>query len=215
LDAGEDVRSLVAAVPTVAHWRLAGLPSRLTAEEVRAFLSSFDRSTAPGLRGFAIARCLADLGLRANEVAGLELGDLDWSQGTVTIRGGKLRRADVLPLPEATGQAIVEYLRRGRPACTSRALFVRHRAPLHGPITPSIVRCTVRMGFSRAGLAGRYSGTHVLRRTAATQMLCAGASLKDIADVLRHRSLDTTQTYTKVDLPRLAALAVPWPGRLA
>ena len=213
VDSGEHVESLVAAVPTVAHWRLEGLPSRLTSKEVRAFLSAFDRRTASGLRGYAIARCLTDLGLRAHEVAQIELGDLNWRQGVLTIRAGKSRRSDVLPLPESTGRAIVEYLRRGRPVCTSRALFVRHRSPLNAPISPSIVRCTVRLAFSRAGLAARYSGTHVLRRTAATRMLYAGASLKEIADVLRHRSLDTTQAYTKVDLPRLASLAAPWPGR--
>jgi site-specific recombinase XerD len=139
------------------------------------------------------------------------LDDFNWQDGTVRIRAGKSRRADVLPLPVLTGQAIVAYLRQTRPSSTSRAVFVRDRAPLDAPITPEIVRYAMQMAFARGGLA-RYTGTHVLRRTMATQMRQAGASLKQIADVLRHRSLDTTTIYTKIDRPQLATVAAPWSG---
>jgi integrase/recombinase XerD len=206
------VDALIAAIPTVACWRLASLPSHLTPDEIARFLHAFDRRHASGQRGYAMARCLVDLGLRVSEVAALQLDDLNWQDGTVRIAAGKSRRADVLPLPVLTGRAIAEYLRQARPPSTSCAVFVRDRAPLDVPITTEIVRYAVRMAFARCGLGARYTGTHVLRRTTATQMRCAGASLKQIADVLRHRSLDTTIIYTKVDRPQLATVAAPWPG---
>jgi site-specific recombinase XerD len=206
------VDALLAAIPTVASWRLASLPSYLTPDETARFLKAFDRRHASGQRGYAMARCLLDLGLRASEVATLQLDDLNWQDGTVRVGAGKSRRADVLPLPVLTGRAIVAYLRQSRPSSTSRAVFVRDRAPLDAPITREIVRNAVRRAFARCGLGARYTGTHVLRRTTATQMRLAGASLKEIADVLRHRSLDTTTIYTKLDRPQLATVAAPWPG---
>lgn len=209
---GDRVDGLIAAIPTVAQWRLAALPPYLTSDELCRFLGAFDRARPGGRRGYAMARCMVDLGLRAGEVAALTFEDFNWPDGTLTIRRSKSRRADVLPLPVPTGQAIVEYVRRARPHVTSRSLFVRHHAPLDAPFTTTCVRSAIRLAYAHCGLAQRYTGTHVLRHTAATRMRCAGASLKDIADVLRHRSLDTTTTYTKVDQPRLAAVAAPWPG---
>jgi integrase len=211
LQFGDRVEPLSAAVPTVARWRLDTLPKHLTAEEVRRFLAAFDRNSSVGKRSFAMARCLVDLGLRAGEVAAIELEDLRWREGTLAVSGGKSRRVDILPLPDLTGRAIVEYLRNARPHSDSRALFLRHRAPLDVAITAEFVRGAVRRAFASCGLADRYTGTHVLRHTAAQRMLCADASLKEVADVLRHRSLGTTTIYTKVNLPRLVAIAAPWP----
>lgn len=215
LTCGDPIEPLLAAVPTVAQWRLATLPKHLTAAEVDLFLHAFDRQSASGKRGYAMARCLLDMALRAGEVAAIQLEDLNWSEGTLTIRPGKSRRADVLPLPMATGRAIVEYLRRARPQSANRALFLRHQAPFDAPITAEFVRGHIRRALVRCGLGDRFTGTHVLRHTAAMRMRCGGASLKQIADVLRHRSLDTTTIYSKVDLPRLAAVAAPWPGGLS
>ena len=212
---GDRVDALIAAMPTVACWRLAALPSALTLEETTRFLQAFDRRTARGQRGYAMARCMLDLGLRVSEVVALQLDDLNWRDGTVRIGAGKSRRADVLPLPVLTGRALAAYLRQARRASPSRAVFVRDRAPLDAPLTPEIVRHAFRLAFARSGLADRYSGTHVLRRTAATQLRVAGASLKQIADILRHRSLDTTTIYTKLDRPQLATVAAPWPGGVA
>jgi integrase len=209
------VEALVAAVPTVAQWRLDTVPAHLTPEEVALFLGAFDLQSATGQRSYAMARCLLDMALRAGEVAAMQLDDLNWSAGTLTIGRGKSRRADVLPLPAATGKAIVQYLRGSRPRSTNRSLFLRHRAPFHAPITAEFVRGAVRRAFACCGLDNRFTGTHVLRHTAAMRMRCAGATLKEIADVLRHRSLDTTTIYSKVDLPRLAAVAAPWPGGLS
>lgn len=215
LSCGDDVRRLLAAVPTVAQWPLATLPSYLTPEEVTRFLGEFDQHSVPGLRGYAMARCLLDMGLRAGEVAAMQLEDVNWREGTVTIGRGKSRRADALPLPVPTGKAIVRYLRGARAQSANRSLFVRHRAPFDAPITAEFVRGAVRRAFARCALVDRFTGTHVLRHTAAVRMRCAGASLKEIADVLRHRSLDTTMIYSKVDLPRLSAVAAPWPGGLS
>jgi integrase len=154
------------------------------------------------------------MGLRGCEVAAIQLDDINWSEGTLIISHGKSRRSDVLPLAVPTGKAIVQYLRSARPSSTSRDLFVRHHAPYNTPITVEIVRGAIRRAFNRCGL-DRFTGTHVLRHTAAVRMRCAGAGLKEVADVLRHRSLDTTMIYSKVDLPRLAAVAAPWPGGLS
>ena len=211
LQFGDRVDPLSAAIPTVARWRLDTVPKHLTTEELERFLDTFDRSSSFGQRGFAMARCLVDLGLRACEVAAIQLDDVNWREGTLAVSGVKSRRVDILPLPNPTGQAIVEYLRKARPHGDSRALFLRHRAPFRAPITAEFVRSAVRRAFEACGLSGRYTGTHVLRHTAAQRMLCAGASLKEVADVLRHRSLDTTTIYTKVNLPRLVAIAAPWP----
>jgi site-specific recombinase XerD len=130
----------------------------------------------------------------------------------VTVSVGKSQRTDVLPLPVVTGQAIADYLRKGRPKTESRAVFIRHRAPLDIPVNASVIRSVVRQAAARSGLSGRLHGPHRLRHSAATRMLQGGATLKEIADVLRHRSLDTTSIYAKVDWTRLSAIAQPWPG---
>jgi len=212
---GDQIESLMAAVLSTAQWRLSTPPTYLTPEELTRFLNAFDLNSAHGQRGYAMAHCLVDLGLRASEVAAIKLEDLDWQEGTLKIGGGKSRRGDLLPLPVPTGQAIAQYLRRSRPRTSSRALFVPHRAPFDIAVGASLVRCSVRMAFARCGLADRFTGTHVLRHSAATRMLWAGATLKEIADLLRHRSLDTTTIYTTVDLPRLVAVAAPWPERVS
>jgi integrase len=158
---------------------------------------------------------LVDLGLRSCEVATLHLDDIDWKNGTLTIRSGKTQRSDVLPLPSITGQAIAEYLQKARPATESRAVFVRHRAPLNLSVNASVIRSVVRQAAVHSGLTNRLRGPHQLRHSAATRMLHGGATLKEVADILRHRSLDTTAIYAKVDMPRLAAIAQPWPGSAA
>jgi site-specific recombinase XerD len=206
------VESLLAAVPSAAHWRLAALPDYLEADELTALMAAFDRKRPQHQRDYAIVRCMVDLGLRSCEVAALRLDDIDWKNGTLAVRVGKAQRADVLPLPSITGRAIAEYLHNGRPTTASRSVFVRHRAPLDVPVNASVVRSVVRQAATRSRLTDRLRGPHRLRHSAATRMLHGGASLKEIADILRHRSLDTTAIYAKVDLPRLTAIAQPWPG---
>jgi site-specific recombinase XerD len=212
---GDRTEALKAAVPRIPCWRLASLPKALTDQELKQFLAAFDRSTAKGPRNYAMARCLVDLGLRAGEVARLKLENFDWRQGTVRIVGAKGGRADILPLPVETGRAIVQYIRKTRAKCTSGMLFVRHMAPLDRPLTAEIVRWAMRCAYTRAGLSRTWPGSHALRHSFACRLINAGASLKEIADVLRHRSLNTTAIYTKVDLKRLTAVALPWPGRMS
>jgi site-specific recombinase XerD len=209
---GERTAHLVAAIPRIAQWRMASLPKWLSAEEVKRLLSAFDRDTATGRRDYAITRCFVDLGLRTTEIARLQLEDLAWHEGTVRIRG-KSRRVDFLPLPHSTGQAIVEYLRRGRPATPDRGVFVRHRPPLGKPVTADIIRGAVRRAAHRCGLEPCFHGPHILRHTVAKRLLQGGSTIKQIADVLRHRCLDTTGIYAKVDVAALARVALAWPGR--
>jgi len=199
------------AVPRAADWRLARVPRLLSDQEVGAFLAAFDRTCAHGRRDYAIAVCLLDLGLRASEVANLALADVDWRAGVLTLAAGKCRRGSTLPLPVRVARALADYVRHGRPKTSDRALFVHHRPPRGRRIGPDVVRSAVRLGYARAGLDPRMTGTHVLRHTAATRLLRAGVSMKEIADVLRHRSLDTSAIYAKVDLLALGAVALPWP----
>jgi site-specific recombinase XerD len=208
---GQVDSELAKAVPTVAHWRLAELPKSLTEAQLDQLLRSFDHEMTTGRRDYAITLCLAQLGLRAGEVANLSLDDIDWRESTITIRTGKARRSTVLPLPMRLGRAIVCYLREGRPPTSIRQVFVSHRRPVVDALSSSAVRMVVRRAFERAGLEVPSRGTHVLRRTAATRLVQSGATLKEVADVLRHRSFDTTVLYTKVDLPSLASVALPWP----
>lgn len=214
---GDPVEAATAAVPTAARWRLASLPEYLSHDELIKLMLAFEQGGPPfqhpqRQRDYAIMRCLVDLGLRSCEVAALRLDDIDWKNGTLTIRTGKAKRADVLPLPVITGQAIADYLHKARPKTQSRAVFVRHRAPLDTPVDACVIRSVVRQAAARSGLALRLHGPHRLRHSAATRMLDGGATLKEIADVLRHRSLDTTSIYAKVDRMRLNAIAQPWPG---
>jgi integrase len=139
------------------------------------------------------------------------LNDIDWLGASVRLTGTKNRRTGQLPLPQITGEALVDYLRHGRPITASRSVFVVHRAPVGQAATITTVRGAIRRAFVRAGLA--WSGTHILRHTAAARMVQSGVSLKEVADVLGHRSIDTTLIYTKVDVPQLARVALPWPGR--
>ena len=207
---GEQTAHLIAAIPRIAQWRMASLPKWLSADELIQLLDAFDRSTATGRRDYAIARCFVDLGLRTTEIARLRLDDVAWHEGVVRIQS-KGRRVDLLPLPKATGRAIVEYLRKGRPATPDRGLFVRHRPPVGKPVTPCIVRNAVRYAARRCGLQQCFHGPHILRHTVAKRLLQGGSTLKQIADVLRHRCLDTTGIYAKVDVAALTRVALPWP----
>ncbi len=207
----EQTAALSAALPRVAQWRLAGLPQQLSEVEIQQLLGAFDRHTATGKRDYAMTRCLLDLGLRRSEVAHLQLDDVDWRSGILTIRS-KGKRLDVLPLPQTTGRAIAQYLQDGRPRTTRREVFVRHRPPINASAGPDIVRNAVRYAAKRCGLQDRIRGTHILRHTLAGRLVQRGAPFKEIADLLRHRSLDTTTIYAKVDLQTLSSVALPWPG---
>lgn len=203
---------LATAIPMVAAPAPRRLPDGLSPEQVADLVASCDRDSPTGRRDAAILILLARLGLRAGEVAGLTLEDIDWRHGEVTVRG-KGNRHDVLPLPADVGAVLVDYLRSGRPAtATGRTVFVRAQAP-HQALTYLGVTTVVATAGRRAGLG--VVRAHRLRHAAATAMLAGGGSLTEIGQVLRHRRPATTAAYAKVDTRALAPLARPWPGEFA
>ena len=208
---GRTKLDLAAAVPAVADWSMSSIPRAIAAEQVSQLLASIDRRTAMGCRDYAILLLLARLGLRSGEVVSLELDNIDWNAGQLSVRGKSGQRSE-LPLPAEVGKAIAAYLRHGRPQCTSRRVFLRAKAPIHGFRGASGVGSIVRHRLQRAGLNAPTHGAHQFRHGLATQMLRQGASLDEIGEVLGHHNPQTTTIYTKVDLDALRALAMPWPG---
>jgi site-specific recombinase XerD len=198
---------LVGAVPGVAGWRLASLPHGLDAAVVARLLAGCGRATAVGRRDRAILTVLARLGLRGAEVAALELDDIDWRCGEITVRG-KANRIDRLPLPVDVGEAIVTYVTDGRPACAVPTLFCTVRRP-YRPLNGSAVRAIMGRACAHADLPR--VGAHRLRHSLASDMLRAGASLQEVGQVLRHRSHLSTTIYAKVDENTLRPLARAWP----
>ena len=202
---------LAAAVPVVANWSMPSIPRAIGADQVRQLLASIDRRTATGRRDYAVVLLLARLGLRSGEVAFLELDDIDWDAGQVSVRG-KRGQKTALPLPVEVGEAIAAYLRRGRPRSTDRRVFLRSKAPVRGFLSQCAIGSIIRHALQRAGIQAPTPGAHQFRHALATQMLRHGASLAEIGEVLRHRNLQTTTIYAKVDLTALRTLALPWPG---
>ena len=209
---GEIRPGLEAAAPTPPQWTHAALPARLTPQEVERVLATYVDGTASSLRNRAMLLLLARLGLRAHEVVSLCLDDIDWADGRLCIRPGKTHRARSLPLPQDVGHALVAYLQGGRPQRPCRQVFLQCRPPFQ-PLTHRAVWWLVRHALQRASITPRpRTGSHLFRHTAASHMLNRGASFKEVADVLGHRSLQTTGIYAKLDLDALAAVALPWLG---
>jgi len=187
------------------------LPRGLARKVVEALLASCDASTKVGTRDLAVLTVLSRLGLRAGEVAGLRLEDLDWAHGEMVVRG-KGRSTGRLPMPVDVGEALAAYLSSGRPEVEQRTVFLRVNAPVSS-MTASNVGQIVRSACKRAGVPG--AGPHRLRHSAATAMSRAGASLAEVGQVLREPADATTAIYAKVDRAALRALAQPWPGAVA
>ena len=202
--------ALEGAIPKVASWRLATLPRYLPASDVERIIAACDPSTPTGCRDRAIVLLLARLGLRAGDVVGLGLSDIDWQDASLLV-SGKGRREVRLPLPQEVGDAIMAYLEHGRPPVDVTQVFLRTQAPLRPFADSSVVSGIVARAIRRAGVTARFRGAHVLRHSAATQMLRQGASLDDIGAVLRHASLESTAHYAKVDVALLRMVAQPWP----
>ena len=202
---------LAAVVPAVANWSMPAIPRAIGDPQVRQLLASFNRRTAIGRRDYAIVLLLARLGLRAGEVSGLELEDLDWNAGRISVRGKRGHRT-ALPLPDDVGAAIAAYLRHGRPSTACRRVFLRSKAPIRGFLGQCAIGSIVRHALLRAGISSPTTGAHQFRHALATRMLRRGASLTEIGEILRHRHPQTTTIYTKVDLTALRTLALPWPG---
>jgi len=200
-----------AAIPTVAHWRLAALPRYLQPDEVERLIASCDRTSPIGRRDRAILLLLARLGLRAGDIVPLRLSDIDWRGAWIHVCG-KSRRQTRLPLTQEVGQAIVAYLQDGRPRTNADTVFVCCRAPFRAFSSHCTVSVIVDRALRRAGVTRPSRGAaHLLRHSVATSMLREGASLQEIGALLRHRSIQTTQIYAKVDVMALRPIAQPWP----
>ncbi len=207
---GELQADLAASVPTVADWRLSTVPKYLAPEEVEHVLKACDRRTATGRRDDTILLLLARLGLRAGEVVALQLEDINWRAGEILVRGKGLLH-DRMPLPADVGEALASYLRRDRPPCQTRRVFVCTKAPRRGFAGPSTLTTIVRRALDRANLQPEFKGAHLLRHSLATSMLRSGATMGEIGEVLRHRAPNTTEIYAKVDFEGLRSLAHSWP----
>lgn len=207
---GDAVAELVAVIQNPVHWKLASLPRALTPDEIERLLESFSTRYRWPKRSYAIIRCALDLGLRSGEIAGLKISDIDWRAGTVTLKGTKTQRQDILPLPMETGQALADYLQHERPVSTSNSVFVMHRGDHDRGMTAGAVRGVIGSAYRRIGL--KHTRSHALRHAFACRLVERGSSLKEVADLLRHRSLNSTLIYAKLDTPKLAAVALPWPG---
>ncbi len=209
---GDQVNHLIGVVNYPANWQLSSLPETLSNEEVECLLKALDKldGSSP-LRTKAIVHCALDLGLRGSEIARLGLDDIDWQSGSITLKKTKSRREDIMPLPEATGSALADYLQFERPkTINNRSVFVRSIPSREQPVTYYFIRYTICRAYACAGLP--YTRVHLLRHTMASRLLEKDSSLKEVADVLRHRSLNTTMIYAKLDSRNLVEVALPWPG---
>ncbi|MHB1292421.1 MAG: tyrosine-type recombinase/integrase, partial [Sulfuricella sp.] len=201
---GDPVGKLTAVILNPVHWKLASLPRALKPDEIDRLLNSFTGDLRWPKRGYAIIRCALDMGLRSCEIANLKIGDIDWRAGIVTLRGTKSLRQDVLPLPMETGQALVDYLQNERPRTANSSVFVPRLGDHDQPMTAGAVRGVIRWAYQRIGL--QHSRSHALRHAFACRFE-NGSSLKEVADLLRHRSLNTTLIYAKLDTPKLSQSA--------
>ncbi len=207
---GDSVAELTAVIQNPVHWKLASLPRALTPDEIERLLESFSTRYRWPKRSYAIIRCALDLGLRSGEIANLKINDIDWRAGTVTLKGTKTLRQDILPLPMETGQALADYLQNERPRSISPSVFVMHRGNHDQGMTAGAVRGVIGAAYRRIGV--KHTRSHALRHAFACRLVERGSSLKEVADLLRHRSLNSTLIYAKLDTPKLAAVALPWPG---
>ena len=208
---GHCAAGLDACIPVLAHWRLSSLPRYLQPDEVERVIASCSATSSAGIRDRAILLLLARVGLRAGDILRLCLSDLDWKEATIRVVG-KGRRQTLLPMTQEVGDAIVGYIKNGRHPIDNDTLFIRSRAPFGAFASHCAISVIVARAMRRAGVRCPSRGAaHVLRHSVATSMLQQGASLQEIAGVLRHRSIATTEIYAKVDVVALREIAQPWP----
>ncbi len=202
-------KPLSLAIPKIARREHHDLPNYLSQEQLELLLGSWDCHTIKGRRDRAIGLCLARLGLRASEVRALVLEDLDWRQGTVRLHRSKNGTPAQLPLPGEVGQAIAAYLQVDRPACKYREVFLRHPTPR--PLGPTGVSYVVRKALKACSIQVPQPGAHLLRHTVASHLVQNGATLKEVADLLRHRHLNSAAVYAHLNIAQLRSVAQPWP----
>ena len=203
------------AVPRIRQWTHAALPRFLTTDDLNRVLALPADATLKGLRDRAMLLLLARLGLRAGEVVRLQLDDVDWRAGNILIRAGKTRRERILPLPQDAGEALVRYLKEARPSGPYRQIFL-NLCPPHEPLASSVVLTGISQNALRqAGITSHRPGAYVFRHTIAAHLVSRGTTFKEVADILGHRSLESTAVYAKLDLHTLAEIAIAWPGGVA
>jgi integrase/recombinase XerD len=208
---GYDIEKLIEVLPRIRK-PATSLPSRiLSRKQLTQWLAGFDRSSAEGRRDYAMALCLADLGMRVGDLAVLVLGDIDWRKGAIRIPNAKRHRPYWLPLPQRVGRAIADYLRKDRPQNKRREVFVRHRTPCLEPLTSIYINHRLRNVALAQGLKSPLVGTHALRHTFATRLLSCGSSLKEVADILGHEDIRSTTIYAQLDQRELSLAVRHWP----
>ena len=207
---GLNPHALAGCVPSIRRWKLASLPTFLPAAQVQKALDGCDRATPMGRRDYAILMLLAKLGLGADEVATLTLDDIDWRASELLVRAKGRQRAR-MPIPPDVGEAIVAYLRNGRPKSACRRLFIRTFAPHVGFASGCAITMIAKTALDRVGIEGcAHRGAHIFRHSLATELLRSGATLTEIGQLLRHKSHDATRIYAKVDIEALRRLSPPW-----
>ncbi len=209
---GKIALDLASCVPTVANWKNNSIPQYLSPQELEHLLEYNKGETPLKVRNHAILLLLSRFGLRASEVVRLTLDDIDWEHGEIIIRG-KGARQTRFPLPVDVGEALAAYLKNGRPSCSTRKLFICSRPPLKPLGDSSTVSSIVRRCLKKAGLNPPKEGAHLLRHTLGTECLRKGSTLPEVGEILRHRHVDTTAIYAKVDFTRLETIAQPWPDK--
>jgi site-specific recombinase XerD len=208
---GDVATALDAAVPIAAAWTTTpAVPKAILPAHAQSAIDSCDLSTGVGLRDRAVLLLLARLGLRAHEIIALQLEDCRWDSGQLRVRS-KSRREQSLPIPVDVGAAIATYLQRGRPKSKNRHLFLRSMAPIRG-LRQGAIGTIVQYALQRAQVDAPHRGSHQFRHALAVRMLQGGASLREIGEVLRHQSPQTTSIYARVDVSALRSVAMPWPG---
>lgn len=209
---GLNRHALAGCVPSIRRWKLTSLPTFLPTAQVQKALDGCDRTTLMGRRDYAILMLLAKLGLRADEVATLTLDDIDWRASELLVHAKGRQRAR-MPISPDVGEAIVAYLRNGRPKASCRRLFIRAIAPHVGFASGCAITMIAKTALDRVGIKGcAHRGAHIFRHSLATELLRSGATLTEIGQLLRHESHDTTRIYAKVDIEALRRLSPPWPG---
>lgn len=202
------VPNFISLIPAIGVWAHDKIPNYLSKSEIKKLLNTFNKKTQDGLRNYTILKILYSLGLRASEAANLTLDDINWNNGELCIRGKGLRLSK-MPLSQGLGDELVNYLLNGRPLCDLNIFFVSTQLKA---MTRQSISTIVSQALKNAGLYHKKGiGAHVLRHSLATHLLQCGATMQQISEVLRHRSIDTTQIYAKVDFKRLKSLAPPWP----
>jgi len=208
---GYGSRHLADAVPHIYSYRLADVPRQIPEQDAHALLESIDRSTGLGRRDYAMILLLYTYGVRGGQVRTLRLEDIQWRQSRIRFPACKGGRQVIEPLIDEVGDALLDYLRNGRPQATYPEVFLTDRAPIH-PMHADHLYARVCSRLKRLGLDHGARGPHGFRHAFASRMLGNGHSMKTIADMLGHRDINSSFIYTKVDFRTLAEVPLDWPG---